>query len=60
MQTVAKQRMTVKEGRKRKEGVREGDCQTAFSQAGLWSHLLSSFKGVVMVTVVGTQMWLRG
>lgn len=32
-------------------------CQTCFSQAGPRSHLLSSFKGVVMVTVAGSQGW---
>ena len=30
-------------------------CQTGFSQAGPRSHLLSSFKGVVMVTVAGSR-----
>lgn len=49
----------------RTEGAKKGQSERrrlsgCFSQAGPCSHLLSSFKGVVMVTAVGTQMWLRG
>lgn len=66
MQTVQKLRgLRNKATNDSEEGAKKGrserrrlsDC---FSQAGPCSHLLSSFKGVVMVTVVGTQMWLRG
>lgn len=48
---------------RRKKGGGEGEtgrrrlCQTCFSPAGPRSHLLSSFKGVVMVTVAGSRGW---
>lgn len=36
---------------------RKKNCPTCFSQVGPRSHLLSSFKGVVMATVAGSWSW---